>query len=165
MSRPDWERDAPLLSDLHEALTGDVPSPAEFTESAVAAYAIGRPDAAADLAELVFDSACDPPPAGAARSLAAGRLLAFRSERFDLDVEIGPDGLLGQVYLHDAGIGPVAGGSIAAESVPGAVGLAEAAALDEVGGFTLPLPPPGPVRLRVRLPGGLVVTSWLVLRY
>jgi hypothetical protein len=153
MNGPGWDHDDRLLIDLGTAVDG-------FTSSAIAAFRLGRAGGATALAELVFDSACDPAPAGATRTSGAPRLLSFHAEGVGVDVELGDAELLGQVYPGSGG--PAPAGSVAVESA-GAVSAS--VALDEVGGFALPLPPPGPVRLRVHLTGRTVVTSWLVLRY
>jgi hypothetical protein len=153
-----WERDARLLADLRVALAG--PGGPGFTDSALAAFRIGRGGGPAGLAELLFDSAFDPEPAGRLRASSSTRLLAFRADGYALDLEIGEDGLLGQV--HPDGSGPVPGGTVTGEGFGGVFGAAE---LDEVGGFALPRPAPGPVRLRARLGDRAIVTSWLLLRY
>jgi hypothetical protein len=161
MTTSGWEYDGRLLADLRAALPGRTPGPTDhYTELAVAAFQLGRDDGPTGLAELVFDSACDPEPAGLTRSSGTARLLAFRAAGYTLDVEIGDDGLLGQ--LHPDGSGSAPAGSVSAQTVEGMFGEAP---LDEVGGFTLPLPPPGPMRLKAQLGGLTVVTSWLVLRY
>ncbi|MET7426462.1 hypothetical protein [Dactylosporangium sp. NPDC005555] len=159
-----WDHDRRLLGDLHAALAG--PSADDFLSPALAAFRIGRAGGPAAVAGLVFDSACDPPPAGAVRSVPAAlsaqsaRLLTFRADRCTVDVEIHEDGMLGQVHLDLPD--PLEGRPVTGQTPDRAFG---AARLDAVGGFELPLPAPGPVRLRLDLPDRTVVTSWLVLRY
>jgi hypothetical protein len=167
MNAAGWERDGRLLADLRAALAAEPATdpaghstPAGYHELALAAFRIGRTGDPVCLAELTFDSACDPEPAGRTRTSHSARLLAFRADGYAIDVEIGGDGLLGQ--LHPDRPGPVPTGSVGVQSPHGLFGEAT---LDEVGGFALPLPPPGPVRLRARLTDLTVVTSWLLLRY
>jgi hypothetical protein len=157
VSAPRWEQDGRLLADLRAALPGRHPSLAEYAESALAAFVIGRTDAG--VAELVFDSALDPEPAGLTRASSSARLLAFRADGYAVDVEVGEDELLGQVYPDGAGVTPV--GSVTGQTVHGEFGES---ALDDVGGFALPLPPAGPIRLRARVGERTIVTSWLVFR-
>jgi hypothetical protein len=156
-----WERDGRLLADLRAALADRTSGPpVAYTESALAAFRIGRIDGPTAVAELAFDSAYDPEPAGRTRASSSTRLLAFRAEGYAVDVEIGDDGLLGQVHPDRPGPPPV--GTVAGQNVEGVFGAAE---LDEVGGFVLPLPPAGPIRLRAHLSDLTVLTSWLLLRY
>ena len=64
----------------------------------MAAFLIGRIDGPTGVAELVFDSALDPEPAGLTRASGSTRLLAFRADGFAVDIELGEDELLGQLY-------------------------------------------------------------------
>lgn len=177
MNQRSWYDDPTLWADLrtavtHNAVTHEVRAasrgehdvgrtPDGFTEFALAAFHIGRIDGSASVAELVFDSACDPEPAGLTRGTSAVRLLAFRADGYAVDVEIGNHSLLGQLYPERLAPAPL--GLVTGQTVQGVFGDT---LLDEAGGFELPLPPSGPVRFRADLTGGLtLVTSWLVLRY
>jgi hypothetical protein len=144
--------------------------PELFRQQALSAYRIGRSHIAlssggrTSLAELVFDSACDPEPAGLTRAVGSARLLAFRTDRYAIDIEVTESGLVGQVYAID-GTDPASAdvvGEVVGETPHGAFGDAP---LADLGGFELPLPAPGPIRLRADFASGAVVTSWLALRY
>lgn len=160
-----WDDDRRLVTDLHTALSRGGMSPELLRQQALSAYHIGHTRGQASLAELVFDSACDPEPAGPIRATGSARLLAFRTDRLAIDVEVTESGLVGQVYTID-GTDPAAPDEtlidIVGETPQGAFGHCP---LAELGGFELPLPAPGPVRLRATLAEATMVTSWLVLRY
>jgi hypothetical protein len=159
-----WEDDDRLVTDLHTALLSGGPVPELFRQQALSAYRIGHTGGGTSLAELVFDSACDPQPTGQSRAAGPARLLAFRTHHHAIDIEVTESGLVGQVYPIDA-VHPAVDeilGQIAGETPYGIFGDT---ALTEMGGFELPLPAPGPMRLRAEVAGSVSVTSWLVLRY
>ncbi|MBG6065016.1 hypothetical protein DDE19_12200 [Micromonospora ureilytica] len=160
-----WDDDRWLVTDLHTALSPGGLSSELLRQQALSAFDIGRTHSQAILAELVFDSACDPEPAGPIRAVGSARLLAFRTDRLAIDIEVTESGLVGQVYTID-GTDPAAPDEplleVVGETPQGVFGHSP---LAELGGFELPLPAPGPVRLRAILAEGTMVTSWLVLRY
>src|SRR5688572_6962189 len=153
------------VTDLHTALIRGGVAPELLRQQALSAYDIGHTGGQASLAELVYDSACDPEPAGPVRAAGSPRLLAFRTDRYAIDIELAESGLIGQVYTiddTDPAAPNEAFGDVVGETPHGVFGDVPIA---ELGGFELPLPAPGPVRLRAELADGPVVTSWLVLHY
>lgn len=96
-----WDDDRWLVTDLHTALSPGGLSSELLRQQALSAFDIGRTHGQAILAELVFDSACDPEPAGPIRAVGSARLLAFRTDRLAIDIEVTESGLVGQVYTLD----------------------------------------------------------------
>ena len=91
--------DDALLAELGTALgeAEQVP-PADLT-AARGAFAWRTVDADLAIAELMFDSACDPEPAGLTRSGGDGpaRALAFRRGPVTLEIEVTEAGIVGQL--------------------------------------------------------------------
>jgi hypothetical protein len=143
-----------LLAELATALRESTSVPPPLLAAADAALTWRTVDAELALAELVFDSACDPAPAGATRSGGGGvRALAFRGSEIALEIEVSRAGIVGQVI--PAGAGVVTGLSMH--------GVFDEAQIDETGCFVLGAPPHGPVRLRVDTGVRRVSTSWVRL--
>ncbi|GIJ31507.1 hypothetical protein ACIBQ2_25190 [Micromonospora sediminimaris] len=145
--------DAALGAELRAALgdAGEVPE--EHLRAARAAFAWRTVGAQPTVAELVFDSACEP-GAVATRSAGSTRNLSFRGGPIVVEIEIGGTGIVGQ-------LSPVDGGRVSART---ANGTYEETSVDAVGLFSLGLPPPGPVQLHARSGGFSVVTDWVCLR-
>ena len=145
--------DDELLGELSAALDEAREVPPEHLAAARAAFAWRTIDAELAVAELVFDSACDPAPAGPLRSAGAARLLTFRRGEVVLEIEVTEEGIVGQ--LSPAGRGQVTAGT--------AAGDYDRTEIDPVGYFTLAPAPRGPVRLRAVTTGFTVTTSWVCL--
>ncbi|MFE6199759.1 hypothetical protein [Streptomyces sp. NPDC057838] len=144
----DGEFDDGLLEEeLRRAAAVLDPVPAELQQLAVDAYALHDLDA--EVAELAFDSLVDALPVRGAP--AAPRMLTFRAGEVTVDVEVTPDGLLGQVLPPQPARIEVLGGPR-----PGVPLTA-----DDLGRFTAHAPPSGPFALRLRTGGAVVVTEWL----
>lgn len=150
---PPQPGDQVLLNDLTAALDEAESVPAAYLRTAEALLSWRTVDAEALLAELIFDSACDGELAGALRSGASARTLAFVGSNVRVEIGRTEDGLAGQVI-------PASGGSVTVESTSGIV---ERAHLDEIGFFVLGTPPAGPVRLHATTGGHDVLTSWVCL--
>lgn len=148
-----WHDDAALLADLGEALHEPEQVPDAFLTAARAALTWRTVDDELTLAELRFDSACDPAPAGLTRSGTGVRLLAFRGGEVGVEIEVGPEGIVGQLTPGHAG-------RVHTEAPTGVV---EATTADQAGFFTLGPPPAGPVRLAAQTPAHRFVTSWVSL--
>ncbi len=139
--------DAGLLDDLRLAAGILDPVPAELRQIAVEAYALHDLDAR--LAELTFDSLVDAIPVRGAAG--PPRMLTFHTGDVTVDVEVTPQGLMGQVL-------PPQPASIEVLSGPRA---GAALVADDMGRFTSDVPPAGPFALRLRAGGEVVVTEWL----
>lgn len=145
--------DDALLAELGAALRAPGPVPDEFLAAARGIFAWRTVDAELTIAELVFDSVCDPEPAGRTRSNGSTRTLAFSTGEVGVEIEVNGTGVTGQLW-------PACGGRVSAQS---AAGVYDDAEVDQVGFFTLRVPPPGPVRLLARTRSYDIVTSWVSL--
>ncbi|WP_422774643.1 hypothetical protein ACN28C_13105 [Plantactinospora sp. WMMC1484] len=128
--------------------------PDEFLAAGYAAFSWRTVDTELAIAELTFDSACDPEPAGLTRSAGSARALAFHAGPVVVAIEVTGTGIIGQ-------LSPARGGRIVARTPRGPY---EEVAVDAVGFFSLGPPPPGPVQLQARTADYAVATSWVPLR-
>jgi hypothetical protein len=103
----------------------------------------------ARIAELTFDSVVDAIPVRGATE--TPRMLTFRAGEVTVDVEVGAQGLLGQVLPPQQVRIEVLGGPQSATPV----------VADDMGRFSSDAPPSGPFALRLRTGGEVVVTEWL----
>jgi hypothetical protein len=153
VSYPQWNDDDQLLAALGEALQGP---PGSLVEEAKALYTWREVDA--ELAQLIHDSALDDNlVAGMRAELASVRRLAFETRAGDvtLELEVTPDGIVGQVWPR-----PLSA-ELEVGTKDGAVRVVE---LDEVGGFFVHLVPPGPFRLSWHASQDRrVLTVWITL--
>jgi hypothetical protein len=145
--------DRDLLGELGGALEEARAVPPEFLTAARGAYAWRTVDDDLAVAELIFDSACDPAPAGLLRSAGAARLLTFRHGAVVVEVEVGEEGIVGQ-------LSPATGGTVTAGTTAGVYARAR---VDPMGYFTLAPAPPGPVRIRAVTPDFAIATTWVSL--
>lgn len=146
--------DAVLLVELGAALRDPGPVPEEFLDAALAAFSWRTIDAELALAELAFDSACDLEPAGLTRSAGTERTLTFRSGQVVVELEVTATGIVGQ-------LSPARPGRVSART---ATGQYDDVPVDEVGFFSMGVPPTGPVQFRARTAEYAVRTSWVALR-
>jgi hypothetical protein len=158
VTSPHSEQEA-QLAELAAALAEIDSVPPHLLALAEATFTWRTIDAELALAELVFDSACDPAPAGPTRSGGPNRsggsvrTLAFHGPDVTLEIEVSQAGIVGQVI-------PASGGHVTGMATD--AGFDEAP-IDETGCFVLRAPPPGPVRLRVDTGARVVGTSWVRL--
>ena len=136
-----------LEEELRQAASLLDPVPPALLQAAVDAFALR--DLEARVAELTFDSLLDALPVRGAA--AAPRMLTFSAGEVTLDVELTEEGLIGQVL-------PPAPARI---DLLTASGPATPLTTDDMGRFTGDAPPAGPVALRLRTGGAVVVTEWL----
>ncbi|MEU4777711.1 hypothetical protein [Micromonospora sp. NPDC023633] len=146
--------DDALLAELRAALRDSGPVPEEFLAAARAAFSWRSVDAELALAELTFDSACDPQPAGLTRSTGSARTLTFRTGAVVVEIEVTPTGVVGQ-------LSPARGGRVTART---SAGQYEEVPVDAVGYFSMGAPPAGPVQLCAHTDGYAVATAWVSLR-
>jgi hypothetical protein len=147
-----WEDDDDLLAALHQAMKARSQVPPGLVEAARNAYTWRTIDA--ELAELTFDSGCEPQAAASIRSESAAiRALTFISAHLTIKAEVTEDCLIGQVM-------PPREGTMQALTRDGATTTTP---VDEVGCFFVEPVPPGPFRLHYRNHGIDVVTGWITL--
>ncbi|GGP61795.1 hypothetical protein GCM10010247_38040 [Streptomyces calvus] len=139
--------DGLLEEELRQAAGVLDPLPSALLQIAVDAYALHDLDAR--VAELTFDSLVDGIPVRGATD--APRMLTFSAGEVTLDVEVGPQGLLGQVLPPQSARIEVLGGPQTAATLTA----------DDMGRFTADTPLSGPFALRLRAGGDVVVTEWL----
>ncbi|MET8944946.1 hypothetical protein ABZX30_15520 [Streptomyces sp. NPDC004542] len=136
-----------LEEELRQAAAILDPVPAGLRQRAIDAYALH--DLQARVAELTFDSLVDAVPVrGTAEP---PRMLTFRAGGLTVDVEVGEDGLLGQLLPPQPARVEVLGGPRSAVPV----------VADALGRFTSAARPRGPFALRLRTGGDVIVTQWL----
>ncbi|MFV2022403.1 hypothetical protein [Micromonospora sp. LOL_023] len=148
------DSDDELLIELGAALRESGPVSEQFIDAALAAFSWRTVDAELAVAELIFDSACDREPAGLTRSAGTDRRLTFRSGPVVLAIEVTAFGVVGQ-------LSPAGPGRLSARS---AAGQYEDVPVDEVGFFSMGVPPAGPVQLRATSATYKVRTCWVSLR-
>jgi hypothetical protein len=146
----DWNDDE-LLDALRDALTTADDVPRAFVEAGKAAFVWRTIDA--ELAALTYDSAWDSPAAMAVRSESATlRSLTFASDGWTIEIELTPDGVLGQLDPPEAG-------SVSARDDGGTLAGAD---IDELGFFTLRPVPATPYRLVCTTESGTtILTGWI----
>ncbi|HEY7145099.1 MAG TPA: hypothetical protein VH637_12715 [Streptosporangiaceae bacterium] len=151
-----WRDDDELLAALAGAVREAQAVPREFVEAGKAAYAWRTIDA--ELAALIFDSAAgaapgaELAPAGTRAEPAVLRGLTFTSARLTIEVQIGADGLLGQIAPPQPG----------EAEVQLATGTQDVVAIDPIGWFALRPAPGVAFRLRLRTRAGEdVLTCWV----
>jgi hypothetical protein len=154
-----WRDDDQLIAALADAVRAGHEVPRDFVAAGQAAYTWRTIDA--ELATLTFDSAAaapaaavedEPVPAGTRSEPAVLRALTFTSSRLTIEIQLGADGLLGQVI-------PPGPGEVEMQLPTGATVTAP---IDEVGWFAVRPAPTGQFRLRLRTNAGADVLTGLV---
>jgi hypothetical protein len=151
--------DDDLVAALQEAFRAEQEVPREFIEMGQAAYTWRSIDA--ELAALTFDSATELAAAAApVRSAEASpRFLTFSSPELTIELEIGPDGIIGQIVPPQPG---------RAEARP-ASGPVSGTEIDDIGCFVVRPLPGSPFRLHVATGTGQAssavsaLTTWITL--
>jgi hypothetical protein len=145
--------DDSLLAALGGAVRAAQAVPAGFTEAGKAAYTWHSIDA--ELAALTFDSAAEPAAVPAIRAEEASpRFLTFAADDLTIELEIGPDSIVGQIVPPQAGH---------ADACP-ASGAASTAEIDEIGCFVIRPLPSSPFRLHCHSSSGIsALTTWIAL--
>jgi hypothetical protein len=123
--------------------------PPDLRQLAVEAFALHDLDSR--IADLTFDSVVDALPVRGATG--TPRMLTFHAGEVTVDVELTPQGLMGQVL-------PPQSARIEVLSGPQA-GLP--LTTDDLGRFTYETSPAGPFALRLRTDEGVIVTDWLTV--
>ena len=147
LSSPRWTDDE-LLRELRAALRE--PSVDEkLIRAAQAAFTWRTVDADLEILSLETELVRD---AALVRDAGqrAPRVFAFHGERLSVEIEIDHDGLVGQLT-------PPGPARITLVTPDGPHAAADA---DEVGCFTLPAPPPGPMRLDCQRGSDRFLTEW-----
>jgi hypothetical protein len=146
----DWTDDE-LLDALRDALVTTEQVPQSFVEAGKAAFAWRTIDA--ELAALTYDSAWDSPELVAVRSESATlRSLTFASDGWTIELELTPDGVLGQLDPPEAGT----------VSARGDGGKFTEAEIDDLGFFALRPVPTAPYRLVCTTNSGTtILTGWV----
>lgn len=143
--------DDALLAALGEALaTARHPRSVDLIAGAQDAFSFaGITD---EVAALVFDSMWEDKVETASRAATTSvRTLVFESAALSLEIEVAPDGIVGQVTPGDAAI-------VEAERSDGRRTSVQP---DEFGWFSLPAPGSGPLRFHVSAGGTKAVTDWV----
>ncbi|MFB6721174.1 hypothetical protein ACFCV3_13475 [Kribbella sp. NPDC056345] len=152
MTETDWNDDGQLLEALRDALVTEQEVPAAFVEAGKAAFAWRTIDA--ELAALTYDSAWAGLEEASVRSAESAtlRALTFASDGWTIEIELTPEGLLGQ-------LDPPAAGEITAGTDSGVLATGR---IDELGFFVLKPLPKAPYRLTCVLDDGpTILTGWV----
>ena len=151
LNSPRWTDDE-LLSELGRALE-EPPLDEKVIRAAQAAFTWRTVDA--ELEILSLDAGLEHAGAAQVRGTGPGspRTFAFNGERLSVEVEVDDAGMVGQLT-------PPGPGQVTLVTPEGPHATVEA---DEVGCFTLPPAPSGPVRLDCRLGADHFVTEWATL--
>ena len=142
--------DDELMQELAAALREE-PADEDVVRAARAAFSWRALDA--ELVALEMDSAVDAAASALVRGgeLGAPRMLAFRGDQLSVEIEIDEAGIAGQLT-------PARPGQVTLMTPDGPQVTTQA---DEVGCFTLPPPPSGPVRLDCLQDSARFVTEWV----
>lgn len=146
----DWSDDE-LLEALRDALATRDEVPRTFVEAGKAAFVWRTIDA--ELAALTYDSDWDTAAPVLVRSESATlRSLTFASDGWTIEIELTPDGVLGQLDPPESGV-------VSARDDGGELGTAE---IDELGFFALRPVPTAPYRLVCSIDSGItILTGWV----
>ncbi|HTT54292.1 MAG TPA: hypothetical protein VMH35_23120 [Streptosporangiaceae bacterium] len=147
------DNDDRLMAALGDAVRAAQAVPASFTEAGRAAYTWHGIDA--ELAALTFDSAAEPEAVPAIRAEEASpRFLSFAAPDLTIELEIGPDAIVGQIVPPQPGH---------ADACP-ASGPAFTAEIDDVGCFVIRPLPASPFRLHCHTSSEIsALTTWITL--
>lgn len=145
MSSPHWTDDE-LLRELRDALQEPAVDERHI-RAAQAAFTWRTVDADLEILALETDLA---PAAEVRGSSAVPRTFTFHGERLSVEIEIDGDGVVGQLTPP----GPARVTLLTAD------GPQAATDADEVGCFSLPPPPPGPMRLDCQRGADRFLTEW-----
>jgi hypothetical protein len=104
----------------------------------------------AELEILSLETELEVSGAARVRGTGAPRMFAFHGERLSVEIEIDDDGIVGQLTPP----GPARVTLVTTDGPQAAV------AADEVGCFSLPPPPPGPMRLDCQRGSERFLTEW-----
>jgi hypothetical protein len=150
MSSSAWADDDELLKDLRDALAEEAVD-ASIIEAAQAVFTWRTVDAELEVLGLDAEVAGAAPVRGAGPAAKSARTFRFSDERLSVELEIDEEGIVGQ-------LSPPGAGEVTLMTADGPRAMTET---DEVGGFALPPPPPGPMRLDCRLGTDHFVTEWI----
>jgi hypothetical protein len=148
LSSPRWTDDE-LLRELRAALREPTVDE-KLIRAAQAAFSWRTVDA--DLEILSLESELAVRDTALVRDAGQGspRTFTFNGERLSVEIEIDDDGIVGQLT-------PPGPARVTLVTPDGPQAAADA---DEVGCFTLPAPPPGPMRLDCQRGGDRFLTEW-----
>jgi hypothetical protein len=147
-----WGDDDRLMAALGEAVRAGRAVPPGFTEAGKAAYTWHNVDA--ELAALTFDSAAQAAATAVRAEEASPRFLTFAGAELTIELEVGPDSIVGQIVLPQPGH---------VDACP-ASGAAATAEIDEIGCFIIRPLPSSPFRLHCHTVAGVsVLTTWITL--
>jgi hypothetical protein len=143
--------DDELMALLGDVLDAECAVPADTLTAAQAAFALRNVDE--ELADLLFDSADVPVQAGVRGPADDRRQVTYQSADLLIECEIGPSTLVGQLLPPT----PVT------LELMNSTGSRHPVDVDAHGRFVVPLPRPGPIRLRCRQGSQPdVLTPWLL---
>lgn len=147
--------DDQFIDEIRAALAEAELVPDGAEEMARAVFELEGIDRELELLTLLYDSSRElaDETRGDAGSVAA-RYLTFQRELLTLEVEIGPDAVLGQVV-------PAQPATISLSTPAGAVSVSET---DEVGAFYFERPESDGIRLTCTTPTSRLRTTWISMR-
>jgi len=152
MPSPNWSNDDELMRDVGQALRTE-PVEERILVAARAAFTWRTMDAELDLIGVLYDSHLDEAALVRGNSPGAPRTLVFHGDDLGVEIEVSDTGIEGQ--LIPPGPGEV--------SLLTADGTHATVTADEVGCFTFPAPPRGPIRLDCALESHRFVTEWITI--
>jgi hypothetical protein len=149
MTVPEWAQDDDkLLALIRDADTSDDTAIDDrFRQAAKAAYTWRTVDQDLERLTMYSDAVLE----DAVRTPRRSRVAEFRGRNLRLELEIGEEVVIGQIYPTQAGL----------VTFMTAKGLSVEARTDEVGCFMVERPANGPFRVRCDTPDSVVVTDWM----
>jgi hypothetical protein len=151
VSSPRWTDDE-LLRELRAALR-EPPVDEKLIRAAQAAFTWRTVDADLEILSLETELAVSDTARVRGTGQGSPRMFAFHGERLSVEIEIDDDGIVGQLTPP----GPARVTLVTAD------GPQAAADADEIGCFTLPAPPRGPMRLDCQRGSDRFLTEWTTI--
>jgi hypothetical protein len=148
LNSPRWTDDE-LLRELRAALR-EPPVDEKLIQAAQAAFTWRTVDADLEILSLETELAVNDTAMVRDAGQASPRVFAFHGERLSVEIEIDDAGIVGQLT-------PPGPARITLVTPDGPQAAADA---DEVGCFSLPAPPPGPMRLDCQRGSERFLTEW-----
>jgi len=153
LSSPRWTDDEwtddELLRELRAALQ-EPPVAEKLIRAAEAAFTWRTVDADLEILSLENGLAMSETAQVRGAGQGSSRTYAFHGERLSVEIEIDEDGIVGQLT-------PPGPARVTLVTPDGPQATSDA---DEVGCFTLPVPPPGPMRLDCQRGSDRFLTEW-----